>query len=751
MSRIRMRKTASAFRAARREDGVTVKQAPHNLRKSLPWVVVPTALAALGSAVVVNVVPPRYTGETQLVLESREPAGRAAIDEQAAANQVMASRDIAREAIKRLKLVGNPEFDVTASEIGPVRQLMMLLGIGANPFDRPAEDRVTDAYFDHLTVSPAGKPRTLTVAFDAKDPALAAEAANTVAQLYLTSLTDDRADTARSASTALNGTVATLRRKVAEAEAKAEAFRVKNGLVANAGRAGRPLSAQQLSEVSGQLAQARVQRADIAGRVAAIKDLLKDGRAYEITDVANNEMLRRTIETRITVRAQLALESRTLLPAHPRIKELKAQLEDLDAQIKTAAERTVRILENDAKLADARVASLQSAVDGQQDTMVKGNAGDIELRALEREVKIQREQLDTALGRVREAEGAAPAEARIVSRAVTPSVPSFPKKLPIVGFVTLLTLLLSLGGVLARTLRGKPTKVALPEARREEAETVAPVAANPFLFPEAMPAKDWAEPVAAEAGSETEIEAEAQPEPVAEAETVEETPVVEAEPAPVAGPVAVAAPADGFDLTPLIERLSRRPVIAGAPEGRMVVLMETDQAAMPTLAGALANAFGRGGSVLVVDLAGPDGASEQVGFTDVVCGDADFVETIQADGPGGAHHVAAGIAPAGLLFEEPRALAFTLEAMAEAYEWVICRLRPQPEAAELLGLVATLADSVVIASNADPADETLADLYATALEAGAGQVLIAQDRPNAEPPADQHEELVFPEFHLKAA
>ncbi|MCJ2027197.1 GumC family protein [Methylobacterium sp. J-067] len=730
---------------------MTVKQAPHNLRKSLPWVVVPTALAALGSAVVVNVIPPRYTGETQLVLESREPAGRAAIDEQAAANQVMASRDIAREAIKRLKLVGNPEFDATAGEIGPVRQLMMLLGVGANPFDRPAEDRVTDAYFDHLTVSPAGKPRTLTVAFDATDPALAAEAANTVAQLYLTSLTDDRADTARSASTALNGTVAALRRKVAEAEAKAEAFRVKNGLVANAGRAGRPLSAQQLSEVSGQLAQARVQRADIAGRVAAIKDLLKDGRAYEITDVANNEMLRRTIETRITVRAQLALESRTLLPAHPRIKELKAQLEDLDAQIKTSAERTVRVLENDAKLADARVASLQAAVDGQQDTMVKGNAGDIELRALEREVKIQREQLDTALGRVREAEGAAPAEARILSRAVAPSVPSFPQKLPIVGFVTLLTLLLSLGGVLARTLRGKPAKVALPETRHEEAETVAPVAANPFLFPEAMPAKDWAEPVAAEAGSETEIEAETQPEPVAEAETVGETPVVEAEPAPVAAPVAVAAPADGFDLTPLIERLSRRPVIAGAPEGRMVVLMETDQAAMPTLAGALASAFGRDGSVLVVDLAGPDAASEQVGFTDVVCGDADFVEAIQADGPGGAHHVAAGIAPAGLLFEEPRALAFTLEAMAEAYEWVICRLRPQPEAAELLGLVATLADSVVIASNADPADETLADLYATALEAGAGQVLIAQDRPIAEPPADRHEELVFPEFHLKAA
>ncbi len=47
--------------------------------------------------------------------------------------QALMSRDIAREAIKRLKLIGNPEFDPTAGEIGPVRQALMLLGIGGNP------------------------------------------------------------------------------------------------------------------------------------------------------------------------------------------------------------------------------------------------------------------------------------------------------------------------------------------------------------------------------------------------------------------------------------------------------------------------------------------------------------------------------------------------------------------------------------------------------------------------------------------
>ncbi|MBY0250428.1 MAG: GumC family protein, partial [Methylobacterium organophilum] len=453
----------------RAEEGLGLAQLPRILRRSIGWIVGPTLVVALGASVFVNVVSPRYTGEAKVLLESRDPAFArtaqergdqlAPIDEQAVASQVQVamSRDLAREAIRRLKLVGNAEFDPGAGSIGAVQRVLMMLGIGANPLDRPAEDRVLDAYFDHLLVYPAGKSRILTIEFRAKDPKLAAEAANTIAKLYIGSLEADKVDTARYASTWLGGNIDGLRNRVAEAEAKVEAFRARNGLVGSTGVAGRPLNAQQLGELSSQLSAARSLKADLDGKVKAIKDLIKDGRAFEIPDVANNEVIRRIVENRIAVRAQLALESRTLLPAHPRIKELNAQLEDLDAQIKASAERVVRTMENDAKIAGARVESLQAAVDGQQDVVVRGNASEIQLRALEREAKAQREQLESYLGRYREAaardgEAATPADARIVSRAVTPELPSFPKKLPIVAFATLLTLMLSVGGVIASAL-----------------------------------------------------------------------------------------------------------------------------------------------------------------------------------------------------------------------------------------------------------------------------------------------------------
>jgi uncharacterized protein involved in exopolysaccharide biosynthesis len=110
------------------------------------WLVLATLVAFLGALIFVNIVPPRYTGESKVLLESRESfytrpgqerdGQPAQIDEQAVASQVQVvlSRDVARAAVKRLGLVGNPEFDPLVRGVGPVRRFMMLFGLGGDPF-----------------------------------------------------------------------------------------------------------------------------------------------------------------------------------------------------------------------------------------------------------------------------------------------------------------------------------------------------------------------------------------------------------------------------------------------------------------------------------------------------------------------------------------------------------------------------------------------------------------------------------------
>jgi Mrp family chromosome partitioning ATPase len=170
------------------------------------------------------------------------------------------------------------------------------------------------------------------------------------------------------------------------------------------------------------------------------------------------------------LRAQLAEQSATLLEFHPRIRELRAQVNDLENQIRGEAEKVVRSLESNARIANARLDTLNASLSQLKQQAANSSDQDVELRALEREAKAQRDLLESYLAKYREATArdsleAAPAEARIISRAVASNTPSYPKKLPVILLVGLGTLLLAAGWIATGQLLGGPSDVYVVEAR----------------------------------------------------------------------------------------------------------------------------------------------------------------------------------------------------------------------------------------------------------------------------------------------
>ncbi len=127
--------------------------------------------------------------------------------------------------------------------------------------------------------------------FRSQDPELAAKAANTIAALYIDMQEAAKKDIARSASAWLGPNIEGLRQRVTEAEAKVEAFRARTGLFAGPNNA--TFNGQQLSDLNTQLSQARAAQADSQAKARLIREALKAGRAIEIPDVANNELIRR--------------------------------------------------------------------------------------------------------------------------------------------------------------------------------------------------------------------------------------------------------------------------------------------------------------------------------------------------------------------------------------------------------------------------------------------------------------------------
>ena len=432
------------------------------IRRNGLWIVLPTLVALAVSSFLVNALAPRYTADSRVLLAPGDsyytrPNGSADIgvpaDERDVASQVqlVMSRDLAKQAVARLQLRGNPEFDDNAGFSGMTRQILAFLGVIR---DTDA-DRVLDKFSERVMAYPAGQSRVLAIEFTSGDPQLAARGANIIAEIYLEMQEDAKKQAARAAGTWLLNTIDPLRQKVLDAEAKVEAFRARTGILLGSNNT--TIQQQQLGDVNTQLGAARSAQAESQAKARLLRDALAAGRTLEISEVANNDLVRKLAGERTTLKAQLALESRSLLPGHPRIKELVAQLNDVEAQIRTAAEKAVRTLENDSRIAGSRVESLLATLDTIKRQSTTASESEVELRALEREAKTQREQLEAMLTRYREAmardaKNAIPPDARIVSRADAPTTPSFPKKLPIILISTLATLFLAVTIVVSREL-----------------------------------------------------------------------------------------------------------------------------------------------------------------------------------------------------------------------------------------------------------------------------------------------------------
>src|ERR1700704_2416549 len=452
------------------------------------WIIVPTVLAAVLSIAAVNMVTTRYKSEARILIDGREnvflrPNGerneeRNALDPEAVTSQVqlLLSRDLAREIIKKNNLADRPEFDPVLQGFAPLKSTLALFGIGRDPFSLTPEERVLDAYYDRFTAYAVDKSRVVVIEFQSSDPELAARVATSIADAYLVLQQATRQEQARSASQWLSGEIDNLRKKVADAESRVEDFRSKSSLFV--GTNNTTLSNQQMGELNTQLNNARALKSDAESKARLIREMLHSGKPIEASEVLNSELTRRLSEQRVTLRAQLAEQSSTLLDGHPRIKELKAQLADIDHQIREEASKLSRSFENDSRIAAGRGESLSASLEQSKKQATSTNGQDVQLRAMEREAKSQRDLLESYLAKYREATArenidAAPADGRILSRALVSNTPAFPKKLPIVLIATLATLMLSAGCIAtAELLRMTAPRVSpafsAPSIRREE-------------------------------------------------------------------------------------------------------------------------------------------------------------------------------------------------------------------------------------------------------------------------------------------
>lgn len=610
-----------------------------------------------------KIMSPQYRSETRILIEPRAPAFASTqqvndagagplMDELNIASQVqlLQSADLLKKVINDLKLYNLPEFDDAANG-SAMSSILVKLHLRKNPMENPPEERVIDAFVERLQVYQVPGSRVIGISFTSKDPKLAAAIPNAMANVYLSTQSGAKLDSNSEATRWLEPEIESLRRKVSEAEKKVAEYRTSHGLLQTNGTTTFP--AQQLNDISAELTRVRGDQANAEARAQAVRNALSSGEASDtLPDIMSSQAIQRLKGTESGLQSQVSDLQTSLLNSHPRLKSLRAQLADIRGQIRQETQKILASIENEAKVADLRASELERQKDTVQANSARAGEDEVGLNALEREATAQRQLLETYLVRYREAASRAdsnssPADARIVSKAIEPVDPYFPKVVPIVVVAAVATLILSaIVTMLAELFSGRALRPIDASAETIETET----GAEKKIGPQAAPVVAVRSPARASMLAVVAEEEDAIDEAAAQVPEDDNEFSVASVAVYLTGsraPLAIAISPTGDDGSAATVLLTR--ILADA--GRRVVLIDMTGSGHPT-------------ELMAEDQGAP-------GVTDLLCGEAAFGDTIHSDRLSDAHLIPQGRSDVRRAMRGVDRLALLLDALASAYDLVV--------------------------------------------------------------------------------
>jgi capsular exopolysaccharide synthesis family protein len=398
-------------------------------------------------------VNPRYTAQGSVVYE---PSSYAASELQSIlrvdpmTDAVMASQTeivrglaTAERLVDRYNLIQNPEFnyalrpplmitrvvdglrDIMHGILTPISPALGGLFVAAPkepPTPQAIRRAVVQAVQDALAAEALKQSHVMQVSFTSEDKQLAADVTNTAMDLYITDQLATKFDAVRRASSWLQTRAQELRKEVQDSEDRIAAYRAKTGLIQGV-QAG--LDTEDISKQSADLVQARNDLAQAESKLDAAR-----GKAGANAQAAVSASVVAMRMQQDTLQAQLQSLLSRLGPNHPDVISLRNQLSEVQRSVGGELGRVVAAADAEVRADRARVAALEASLKTAQTQVDKASQAQVPLNAMQRDLDASRSLLQAVLSRIQTTAQQAAIEqpdARVISAALQPSQPSFPK------------------------------------------------------------------------------------------------------------------------------------------------------------------------------------------------------------------------------------------------------------------------------------------------------------------------------------
>ncbi|HHG89506.1 MAG TPA: hypothetical protein ENJ90_03375 [Devosia sp.] len=424
-----------------------------------------TLLLCVLTYVLLSFVPKTYEASASLLVEPRSNIFlRAANDTGNGATgiadsvlmssqvELVQSSQTLLQVVRSENLVEVAEFN--GSRGSPLDPLLALLGRKSD--QRNLEQKVLARLAKKVTVIRERDSRVISILVRSEDRELAARIANALAEAHVRRRAELSLNDTVDASDWLESEIEKLRVRVVEAESAVAAFRIQNDLFE--GNNNTSLVDQQLSGIAAQITAAQERGNAARSRADLINGLLSSGQPIDgLADVQNSVVIQRLSENKAQLQGQRAQLLATLLPDHPQIRSITAQIREIDKQVLAEGRRVADALQAEAQIEEALTTSLQEELARLKISASSAATSSVKLQELEREAKAQRDLLETYLGRFRDASartdtGAALPDVRVISVALAPLSPASPKTALILIAIVIVSVSVQIGSILLSEL-----------------------------------------------------------------------------------------------------------------------------------------------------------------------------------------------------------------------------------------------------------------------------------------------------------
>ena len=453
-------------------EGLTVTALLAALRRRR-WVLILCALLfPLVAFIAAKNLTPRYTATTSVLYETQNyqgPVLSGALLPESTTDAIIASQvevvrslSVMRRVARQFNLDDRKEFawwlrdaekaqtplyrlrDALAQRLSAVSPDLGGLVAPEPPPEAPpkdvAETNAAEEARDRLIVQVVRNSRVLQVQFISEDPQLARDVVNMVADLYITDQLEAKFNAVRRANDYLGGQVRDLRQELQQTEQQIAELRATSGIQQGINQRG--IYAEQLSKLNTDLIEARNRQANAEARL----DAVRRGGGGDITSLgASNLVQQRAVLD--AARSDLQRLSATLGDRHPDVAAARSRVNDAQRAVGGESSRVTQVLQTEAAAATASVRSLEAQLRTQEAKVNQSQTSEIQINAAERSADALRSLLRQVMERSQltaSQNAIEKSDARVLSVATLPGVPSFPKVTLFVAAAVVLGLLFGL-------------------------------------------------------------------------------------------------------------------------------------------------------------------------------------------------------------------------------------------------------------------------------------------------------------------